>query len=98
MPTNQGRYMSRRTNVDRIMIAIERIAGQRFYVDSNDLPELNLVVEGESNLTVAVPNAIKYIYKNNRGLDVRVLMEVPVLDAAAEPEPVREVEVIKQAA
>lgn len=72
---------------ETIIVQIERITGnesEEFFVNSHDLPALNMIVKRESNLTIAIPNAIKYIYKRNRGMDVRVLMEVPVFDGGRE--------------
>ena len=65
---------------ETITITIERI-DTGFYVDSDDLPTLNLLVQEEVKLVVAIPEAVKYLYKHNRQLDVRVLMEIPIFDA-----------------
>ena len=82
---------------ERIVVAINRLGDGLFYVDSPDLPELNIAVGSEAGLTVAIPTAIKLIYKKNRNLDVRVLMEVPVFERASDLEPQREVEILDAA-
>ena len=45
-----------------------------YYVDSDDLSELNLFLDSLEKVYSAVPEAIKYPYKHK---DVRVLIEVP---------------------
>ena len=71
--------------IETILVQIERLGGEAgFFISSKDLPELNMLVREERNLTSAIPNAVKYIYKHNRGLDVRVLMEVPVFQDTRE--------------
>ena len=70
---------------ETIIVQIERMGEQAgFFVNSKDLPELNMIVKEERNLAVAIPNAIKYIYKRNRELDVMILMEVPVFHGQRE--------------
>ena len=70
-----------------------------FFVTSNDLPELNLFVQNEYGLVNAIPQAIKYLFKHNDGIDVRVLMEVPVFpDNSSEPEKIIQLEELTQAA
>ncbi len=67
------------TVIESILVRIETMdEGVGFFISSKDLPELNVLVREERNLTSAIPNAVKYIDKRNRGLDVRVLREVPV--------------------
>lgn len=71
--------------IETILVQIEPLdGGEGFFISSKDLPELNMLVREERNLTSAIPNAVKYIYKHNRGLDVRVLMEVPVFQDTRE--------------
>ena len=71
--------------IETILVQIEPMdEGVGFFISSRDLPELNMLVREERNLTSAIPNAVKYIYKRNRGLDVRVLMEVPVFQDTRE--------------
>ena len=62
---------------EKITILIEKI-DSGYFVDSQDLKQLNLFVKMEIDLINAIPEAIKYLFKHNRGVDVRVLMEVPV--------------------
>ena len=64
-----------------------------FFVDSQDLPQMNLFVREAAKLVEAIPEAIKYLYKHNRGMDVRVLLEVPLLGQAETPQ--REVEITR---
>ncbi len=66
-----------RQHQERITVTIERVQGV-FFVDSEDMPELNVFVAKEERLTTAIPEAIKYLYKHNHNKDVRVLMEVPI--------------------
>lgn len=66
-----------RQHQERITVTIERVQGG-FFVDSEDMPELNVFVAKEERLTMAVPEAIKYLYRHNHHKDVRVLMEVPI--------------------
>ena len=63
----------------RIMVTIQQVQGG-FFVDSEDMPELNVFVAKEERLTMAVPEAIKYLYKHNHKKKVRVLMEVPIFE------------------
>ena len=70
---------------ETILVQIEQMDEEvGFFISSRDLPELNILVREERNLTSAIPNAVKYIYKRNRGLDVRILMEVPVFQDTRE--------------
>jgi len=70
-----------------------------FFVDSDDLPELNVFVENEHDLVNAIPQAIKYLFKHNENAEVRVLMEVPVFsDDYSIPERIVELEDIKKVA
>lgn len=62
---------------ETIVLTIEQVAGG-YYIDSQDLPELNVFVKAIDKVVTAVPEAIKYLYRHNRGMDVRVFMEVPV--------------------
>lgn len=64
----------------KITVVVERLARTGFLVSSDDMPELNIFVEGESNLTVAIPKAIQFLMQRNEGKNVRVLMECPILD------------------
>ena len=71
--------------IEAILVQIEQMDEDvGFFISSKDLPELNILIKEERNLTSAIPNAVKYIYKHNRGLDVRVLMEVPVFQDTRE--------------
>ena len=62
---------------EKVVLTIEQVP-DGYYIDSRDLTELNLFISSIDKLLTAVPEAIKYLYKHNRGMDVRVLMEVPV--------------------
>ena len=71
--------------IEPILVQIEQMGEDvGFFISSKDLPELNMMIRKERNLTSAIPNAVKYIYKRNRGLDVKVLMEVPVFQDTRE--------------
>ena len=72
--------------------------GAGFFVDSDDLPTLNLLVKEEVKLVMAISEAVKYLYRHNRQLDVRVLMEIPVFDVPATAPPKRELEIAYQSA
>lgn len=70
-----------------------------FFIDSRDLPQLNLFVKEEVNLIKVIPEAIKYLFKHNEGVDVRVLMEVPVFsDDSSTPERIIQLEQLPNAA
>ena len=82
-------------NRETIAITIDK-AGTGFFVSSDDLPELNVFVRNAAGLTTAVPEAIKYLYRHNRNVEVMVFMEVPVLPTA-QPKSVN-IEPLQQAA
>ncbi len=68
---------------ETILLNIEGVGGG-YYIDSRDLPELNVFVNAFDKIVTAVPQAIKYLYKHNRGMEVRVLMECPVFSDSSE--------------
>ena len=68
---------------EKIVLTIEQVPNG-FYIDSRDLTELNLFISSIDKILTAVPEAIKYLFKHNRGMDVRVLMEVPVFSGSTE--------------
>ena len=80
---------------ESILITIDE-AGAGFFVSSDDLPELNVFVQSADGLITAVPDAIKYLYRHNRNVEVMVLMDVPDLPTA-NPNCV-EIEPVQQAA
>ena len=85
-------------NREKIVLTIEQVPSG-YYIDCRDLPELNLFISSFEKILTAVPEAIKYLYKHNRGMDVRVLMEVPVFsDAAVKSEKYVELEPLQLAA
>ena len=70
---------------ESILVQIESMDEEAgFFISSKDLPELNMLVRDEKNLTSAIPAAVKYIYKANRGIDVKILMEVPIFQDTRE--------------
>ena len=68
---------------EKIVLTIDKVPNG-YYIDSRDLTELNLFISSIDKILTAVPEAIKYLYKHNRGMDVRVLMEVPVFSVSTE--------------
>ena len=67
------------------MITIEKVSESfGFFVNSEDLPELNIRIQDEYQLTNVIPKAIKYLFRHNEGREVRVIMEVPVFPGARE--------------
>ena len=68
---------------EKVVLTIEQVPNG-FYIDSRDLTELNLFISSIDKILTAVPEAIKYLFKHNRGMDVRVLMEVPVFSGSTE--------------
>ena len=86
------------SNKLKIKISIYKI-DTGFFVDSRDIPQLNLFVKDEINLINAIPEAIKYLFKHNEGAEVRVLMEVPVFsDESSTPERIIQLEQLPNAA
>jgi len=62
---------------EKIAVFIEPLETGGFLVDSDDLPQLNIFVHEEGNLVTAVSQAIKYLYRHNRNMEVNVMMPVP---------------------
>ena len=86
------------SKIHKIIISIYKI-DTGFFVDSRDLPQLNLFVKEEINLINAIPEGIKYLFKHNEGVEVRVLMEVPVFsDDSSTPERIIQLEQLPNAA
>ncbi len=83
---------------EKIVVAIQPV-DTGYYVDSTDLPELNIFVKDATRLVDAISGAIRYLYKHNRGLDVRVFMEVPLFaKERVAPQSAVELEPLAQAA
>lgn len=55
--------------ITTIRVHVER-QGKHFVAYSDDLPGLNLIGKRQKDVLADVPSAIKYLYKQNSGIDV----------------------------
>ena len=80
-----------------IMVTIEKIS-TGFWIDSEDMPELNVFVRSEAAITEAVIKAVEYFYRHNHKEKVRCVMEVPKFGARRVRIPKQAIEIERRAA
>ena len=70
--------------METIAVNVEPVSGG-FFVDSDDLPTLNLFVQDVRRLLSAIEHGVKYLYRHNRKMEVSVFFDRQHLEAERMP-------------